>query len=78
MRQKVRSPRTALVPFPDRKTDTRKPGRPSTRSYARLSQPGMLQRLREFQAGRYTPRTRYEKRDLNRRLREYTEAGVGV
>ena len=38
----------------------------------------MLQRLREFQAGRYTPRTRYEKRDLNRRLREYKEAGVEV
>jgi hypothetical protein len=38
----------------------------------------MLQRLRDFQAGRYTPRTRYEKRDLNRRLREYTEAGVEV
>ena len=68
----------AAGPFPGRETDTSTHGHPRTRSYARLSQPEMLQRLRDFQAGRYTPRTRYEKRDLNRRLGEYIEAGVEV
>ena len=68
----------AAGPFPGRKTVTNTRGHRSTRSYARLSQPEMLQRLRDFQAGRYRPRTQYEKRDLNRRLREYTEAGVEV
>ena len=38
----------------------------------------MLQRLREFKAGQYLPRNKYERRNLRRRLRDYEAQGVAV
>jgi hypothetical protein len=38
----------------------------------------MLQRLRDFQAGRYQPRNKTERQNLRRRLRDYVRQGVAV